>query len=118
LCFGFGPVQAQQFSGHLYKEASNLGFREFSCLVENYHVLHCVSSLRGNGAAVLSNKDCCEGSCVHQELSGSGLRHGDLHHVACWICSSSSGDVLHVIGRFLSGRLAVKDQDKTQGSSA
>jgi hypothetical protein len=33
VCFGFGPVQAQQFSGHLYKEASSLGFREFSCLV-------------------------------------------------------------------------------------
>jgi hypothetical protein len=27
LCFGFGPVLAQQFSGHLYKEASSLGFR-------------------------------------------------------------------------------------------
>jgi hypothetical protein len=34
---------------------------------------------------------------------GSGLRRGDLHHVACWIRSSSSGDVLRVIGRFLSG---------------
>jgi hypothetical protein len=56
-------------------------------------VLHRVSSLRGNGAAVLSNKDCCEGSCVHQGLSGSGLRRGDLHHVACWIRSSSSGCV-------------------------
>jgi hypothetical protein len=52
---------------------------------------------------VLSNKDYCEGSSVHQELSGSGLRRGDLHHVAGWIRSSSSGDVLHVIGRFLSG---------------
>jgi hypothetical protein len=66
---------------------------------------------------VLSNKDCCEGSCVHQELSGSGLRRGDLHHVACWIRSSSSGDVHRVIGRIaidlLSGRLAVKDRDKT-----
>jgi hypothetical protein len=99
VCFGFGLVQAQQFSGHLYREASSLGFREFSCLVKNHRVLHRVSSLRGNGAAVLSNKDCCEGSCVHQELSGSGLRRGDLHHVACWIRSSSSGDVLHVIGR-------------------
>jgi hypothetical protein len=27
-------------------------------------VLHRVSSLRGNGAAVLSNKDCCEGSYI------------------------------------------------------
>jgi hypothetical protein len=52
---------------------------------------------------MLLNRDCCEGSCVHQELSGSGLRHGDLHHIAGWIRSSSSGDVLHVIGRFLSG---------------
>jgi hypothetical protein len=51
---------------------------------------------------VLSNKDCCEGSCVHQELSGSGLRHGDLHHIAFWIRSSSSGVVFCVIGRFLS----------------
>jgi hypothetical protein len=46
---------------------------------------------------------CCEGSCVHQELLGSGLRHGDLHRVACLIRSSSSGDVLRVIGKFLSG---------------
>jgi hypothetical protein len=52
---------------------------------------------------VLSNKDCCEGSCVQQGLSGSGLRHGDLHRVACWIRSSSSGDVHRVVGRFLSG---------------
>ena len=42
-----------------------------------------------------------------------GLRRGDLHHVACWIRSSSSGCVLRVIGRILSGLLAVKDQDKT-----
>jgi hypothetical protein len=60
VCFGFGPVQAQQFSGHLYMEASSLGFREFSCLVENYRVLHRVSSLRGNGTAVLSNKVAVE----------------------------------------------------------
>jgi hypothetical protein len=32
LCFGFGLVQAQQFSGRLYKEAGQLGFRE----AENY----------------------------------------------------------------------------------
>jgi hypothetical protein len=64
MCFGFGPVQAQQFSGPLYKEASRLGFREFSCLVKNYRVLHRVSFLRGNDAAVLSNRDCCEGSCI------------------------------------------------------
>jgi hypothetical protein len=46
-----------------------------------------------------------------------GLRRGDLHHVACWIRSSSSGCVLRVIGRILSGLLAVKDRDKTQGNS-
>jgi hypothetical protein len=34
LCFGFGPVQAQQFSGRLYKEASQLGFREAGNYVE------------------------------------------------------------------------------------
>ena len=43
-----------------------------------------------------------------------GLRRGDLHHVACWIRSSSSGCVLCVIGRILFGLLAVKDRDKTQ----
>jgi hypothetical protein len=31
------------------------------------------------------------------------LRRGVHHHVACWIRSSSSGDVLRVIGRYLSG---------------
>jgi hypothetical protein len=30
------------------------------------------------------------------------MRRGDLHHVAGWIHSSSLGDVLHVVGRFLS----------------
>jgi hypothetical protein len=34
LCLGFGPVQAQQFSGRLYKEASQLGFREAKNYVE------------------------------------------------------------------------------------
>jgi hypothetical protein len=76
-------------------------------------VLHSVSSLRVNGAAVLSNKDCCEGSCVHQELAGSGLRRGHLCHVACWIRSSSSGDVLCVIGRFLSGLTRCERSGKT-----
>jgi hypothetical protein len=37
----------------------------------------------------------------HQGLSSCGLRRVDLHHVACWIRSSSSGDVLPVIGRFI-----------------
>jgi hypothetical protein len=31
------------------------------------------------------------------------LRRGDLHYVACWIRLSSSGCVLRVIGRLLSG---------------
>jgi hypothetical protein len=53
LCFAFGPVQAQQFSGHLYKEASSLGFKGVQNLELNYRVVfHHVSSLRGNGAAV------------------------------------------------------------------
>jgi hypothetical protein len=39
----------------------------------------------------------------HQGLSSCGLRHGDLHQVACWIRSSSSGDVHCIIGRFLYG---------------
>jgi hypothetical protein len=30
-------------------------------------VFHHVSSLWQNGAAVLSNKDCCEGSCVTKD---------------------------------------------------
>jgi hypothetical protein len=42
---------------------------------------------------------CYEGSCVHQGLSGSALRHVDSLHVACWNRSSSSGCVHRVIGR-------------------
>ena len=34
LCFGFGLVQAQQFSGRLYKKAGRLGFREAKNYVE------------------------------------------------------------------------------------
>jgi hypothetical protein len=49
-------MQTQQFSRHLYKDASCLEFRDFSCLVKNYRVFHHVSSLRGNNAAVLSSK--------------------------------------------------------------
>jgi hypothetical protein len=86
-----------------YKEAGRLGFRGFRILELNYRVVfHRVSSLRGNSAAVLSNIDCCEGFCVHQGLSGSSLRRVDSLHVACWIRSSSSGDVHGVIGRLLS----------------
>jgi hypothetical protein len=49
----------------LYKRASQIGCREFSCLVKNYRVVfHSVSSLRGNGIVVLANIDCCKDSCV------------------------------------------------------
>jgi hypothetical protein len=34
LCFGFGPVQVQQFFGRLYKEAGRQGFREAKNYVE------------------------------------------------------------------------------------
>jgi hypothetical protein len=34
LCFGFGSVQVQQFSGRLYKEAGRRGFREAKNYVE------------------------------------------------------------------------------------
>ena len=53
----------------------------------------------GDGVAVLFYIDCREGSCDHQGLSGSGLRRGDLHHVACWIYSPPSGDAVGVVGR-------------------
>jgi hypothetical protein len=76
-------------------------------------VLHRVSSLRGNGAAVLSNKDCCEGSCVHQELSGSGLRHGVHHHVAGWIRPRLQVTFFALLVDFYLDRLVVKDRDKT-----
>jgi hypothetical protein len=61
---GLGLSKPNSFSGRLYKEASRLGFREFSCLVRNYRVLHCVSFFQENGADVLSNIDRSEGSCI------------------------------------------------------
>jgi hypothetical protein len=45
----------------------------------------------------------CEGSCVNQELSGSGLRHVDYLHIACYINSSSSGCIHRMIGRLSIG---------------
>jgi hypothetical protein len=49
----------------------------------------------------------------HQGLSSCGLRRGDLHHVACWIRSSSLGDVhWHCWKDFYPGRLDVKDRAK------
>jgi hypothetical protein len=99
VCFGFGPVQAQQFSGHLYKEAGSLGFREFRILDKTLSCVLRVASLRGRRCHHLSYQIYyCEGSCVHQGLSGSGLRRVDSLHVACWIRSSSLGCVHRVIG--------------------
>jgi hypothetical protein len=46
LCFGFGHVQAQQFSGRQYKEVGRLGFRGAKIYVE-LCVPTCVPFLRG-----------------------------------------------------------------------
>jgi hypothetical protein len=116
--FWFGPVQAQQFSGHLYKEASRIRFREFCSLVKNYRVLHRVSSLRGNGVAILSNIDCYEGSCIIKDYRAvvSGV-------VIFITLLPGFVPLLHVtfvalLEDFYLVRLAVKDWDKTQGSPA
>jgi hypothetical protein len=103
VCVGFGPVQAQQFSVHLYKEASSLGFRgvqlfsrKLSCCV------FLVKHPSGDGDAISQIK------LLRRFLCSSRI-------VVLWFeawysssrclldSSSSSGDVLHVIGRFLSG---------------
>jgi hypothetical protein len=62
---------------------------------------------------VLSNKDCCEVSCVHQELSGSGLRRGVHHHVAGWIRPHLQVTFFALLEDFYLDRLAVKDREKT-----
>jgi hypothetical protein len=62
---------------------------------------------------MLSNKDCCEGCCVHQELSGSGLRRGVHHHVAGWNCPRLQVTFFTLLEDFYLDRLAVKDRDKT-----
>jgi hypothetical protein len=62
---------------------------------------------------MLSNKDCCEGSCVHQELLGSGLRHGVHHHVAGWIRPRLQVTFFALLEDFYLDILAVKDRDKT-----
>jgi hypothetical protein len=113
LCFGFGPVQAQQFSGHLYNEASSLGFR--GCRILVYKLSCCVCLVKhpsGDGDAVYRIK------LLRRFLYSSRI-------VVLWFeawcsssrclldSSSSSGDILRVIGRFLSGWLAMKDRDKT-----
>jgi hypothetical protein len=87
----------------LYKEASHLGLRGVQLFNQKLSCAPPCIIPPGKQRCRVYQRHCCEGSCVHQELSGSGLRRGDLHHVACWICSSSSGDVLHIIGRFLFG---------------
>jgi hypothetical protein len=79
------------------------------------------ASLRGRRCRVSESIEIATEVLVFiKDYHGLVLRRGDLHHVACRIRSSSSGDVRRVIGRIaidlLSGRLAVKDRDKTQGS--
>jgi hypothetical protein len=85
-------------------EVSRLGFRG----VQNFRV----KLSRGVPPCIIPpGKQRCRvikyrllrGFLRHQGLSSCGLRRRDLHHVACWIRSSSSGDVLHVVGSFLSG---------------
>ena len=44
------------------------------------------------------------------------LRRGDLHHVACRIRSSSSGDVHRYWKSYYLGCLAVKDRETIIGS--
>jgi hypothetical protein len=86
--------------GDLYKEASRLGFIEFRKLDKTLSCVLRVASLWGRRCRYLSYQlNRCEGSCVHQGLSGSGLRHIDYLHVACWIRSSPSDCVHRVIGR-------------------
>jgi hypothetical protein len=81
--------------------ATRLGVQKFR---QNIELCCCMEHPPGTVLSfIIFNKDCCEGSCAHQGLSGSGLRHVDYLHVACWIRSSSSSCVLHVIGRLLSG---------------
>ena len=60
------------------------------------------ASLRGRRCRLsVFNRDCFEGSCVHQELSFSGLRRGVHHHVACWIRPHLQVTFI-IIGRFVS----------------
>ena len=65
-----------------YKELAGLGLGGSESLVSVLRLLSGVprvSSLRGRRCRLsVCNKGCCEGSCVHQGLSGSGLRRGDL----------------------------------------
>jgi hypothetical protein len=61
-CFGFGPVQAQQFSGHLYKEANSLGFRG----VQNYSLQTIVLCFLGE--ASLRGRRCCLSNKVAAEV--------------------------------------------------
>jgi hypothetical protein len=46
-------------------------------------------------------------------LSCFGLRRGVLHHVACWIRPRLQVTFFALLEDYYPGRLAVKDQDKT-----
>jgi hypothetical protein len=88
LCFGFGPVQAQSFSGRLYKVAGRLGFRE----AENYVELlvpTCVYHPSGVGVLRrrLRRSSCYPLYCVMREgacYSSIVVLRGEAR------CSSSS----------------------------
>ena len=54
----------------------------------------------GVGDAVYPIKIAAEVLVFIKDCRVLGLRRGDLHHVACWILSSSSGCVLRVMEGF------------------
>jgi hypothetical protein len=89
-------------AGLLYKGAGRLGFRGVQLFSLKLLCAPPCIIPPGKRRCRVYQIYCCEGSCVHQGLSCSGLRRVDYLHVACWIRSSSLGEVLHVIGRFLS----------------
>jgi hypothetical protein len=98
---GLGLSKPNSFSGHLYKEASRLGFREFSCFRQNYRV--CLVKHPSGETAL----PCYRIKLLRRFLCSSRI-------VVLWFeawcsssrclldSSSSSGDILHVVGRFLS----------------
>jgi hypothetical protein len=62
------------------------------------------ASLRGRRCRVSESIEIATEVLVFiKDYRGLVLRRGDLHHVACRIRSSSSGDVHRIIGRFLTG---------------
>jgi hypothetical protein len=62
-----------------------------------------ITTLQGHAKKVLVQQRKVPARIEKKKVSGSCLRRGDLHRIACWIRSASSGDVLRVIGRFLFG---------------